>query len=185
MRELQQACPHISIRGMNLEPYSEQWTEGRYLYGNAAERLPLPDESIDFIYTIVAMYFFEDRARFIEECHRVLRPGGQMRCTFHPRLGRFGNEYDNTDAIEGLSGIETLHDLLLSLPHHRVTTESAEIAEVTVLHKDAGTQPLRLGLTPIVEKRLDYGELAGDSAEGFLRNCYRFSPDDCTALSAT
>lgn len=185
MRDLAEFCPGAVITGMNLEPYEEQLPGQNYIYGDAAVEIPLPDDSVDFIYSIVAIYFFSDRARFIEEAFRVLRPGGQLRCNLVPLWPGLPSKYQNTDVIEGLDGVDTLQGLLLSLPRHRVTTEPAEVAPMTIVHKRPGDPPLRLGLVTVPEKTVDYGDVIGEKGEGFLRNWYRFSPADCTALSGS
>jgi SAM-dependent methyltransferase len=41
-----------------------------------ATRLHFPDESLDFVYSAVTIRFMRDKALFIEEVTRVLRPGG-------------------------------------------------------------------------------------------------------------
>jgi SAM-dependent methyltransferase len=185
IRDLAQQCPRARIRGMNLKRYPEQLPNQEYIYGDASVEIPLPDDSIDLVYSIVTIYFMPDRARFIEEAFRVLKPGGQMRCNFLPIAPELPPEYENTDVVEGLDGIDTLHGLLLSLPKHDITTKPTEIHTVTIMTKRQGDPLLKLGLTPVPEKRLDYGEVAGESAEGFLRNWYSFSEIDCTALSTT
>jgi ubiquinone/menaquinone biosynthesis C-methylase UbiE len=45
-----------------------------------AERLELPDESFDFVYSVDVLHHIRDRAAAFSEAARVLRPGGRV-CT--------------------------------------------------------------------------------------------------------
>lgn len=40
--------------------------------------LPLDDNSVDYVVNIASACHYEDRAKFIEECARILKPGGKM-----------------------------------------------------------------------------------------------------------
>lgn len=42
-----------------------------------AEQMPLPDNSVDLVFSRGSIYFWKDPARGIREIHRVLRPGGK------------------------------------------------------------------------------------------------------------
>ena len=43
-----------------------------------AESLPFPDASLDVVIIFEALYYVPDAARFVDECRRVLRPGGYL-----------------------------------------------------------------------------------------------------------
>jgi len=43
-----------------------------------AQELPFPDNSKDVVVLFEAIYYLQDATRFIEECRRVLRPGGRV-----------------------------------------------------------------------------------------------------------
>lgn len=43
-----------------------------------AEQLPFADESLDVVMLFEAIYYLPDAARFVSECRRVLRAGGQV-----------------------------------------------------------------------------------------------------------
>lgn len=40
------------------------------------ENMPFPDESFDSIIVVDSFHHFRDHRRILEECHRVLKPGG-------------------------------------------------------------------------------------------------------------
>ncbi len=41
-----------------------------------AEKMPLPDNSVDLVFSRGSIWFWDDRGKGIEEIYRVLRPGG-------------------------------------------------------------------------------------------------------------
>ena len=43
----------------------------------AAERIPMPDDSVDVVVSRGSFYFWKDRAQGLREVRRVLRPGGE------------------------------------------------------------------------------------------------------------
>lgn len=47
----------------------------------AAERIPLPDDAVDFLYSVEAAQHFRDLAGFAREAARVLRAGGRLALT--------------------------------------------------------------------------------------------------------
>lgn len=42
-----------------------------------AEKMPLPDNSVDLVFSRGSIFFWDDQVKGIREIHRVLRPGGQ------------------------------------------------------------------------------------------------------------
>lgn len=44
----------------------------------SATDIPLPAQSVDAVVALECAFHFRDRARFFEEAHRVLRPGGRL-----------------------------------------------------------------------------------------------------------
>ncbi|MGE0485630.1 MAG: methyltransferase domain-containing protein [Gammaproteobacteria bacterium] len=50
----------------------------RFEVADCANRLPLPDGSVDVVVSIEAACHFADKSRFLAECRRVLRPGGRL-----------------------------------------------------------------------------------------------------------
>ncbi|MBN1857423.1 MAG: methyltransferase domain-containing protein [Dehalococcoidia bacterium] len=58
-----------------------------------AEVLPYPDESFDGVLLVTTLSFVQDPAKAIEECTRVLRPGGTLLAGIIPAESPWGREY--------------------------------------------------------------------------------------------
>lgn len=50
----------------------------RFEVADCSATLPCEDASVDVVLTIEAACHFADKRRFLQECHRVLRPGGRL-----------------------------------------------------------------------------------------------------------
>lgn len=57
---------------------------------STASSIPLPDASVDVMYTIDTVEHLSRPAEIFQECYRVLRPGGRFLVHFHPWLGPYG-----------------------------------------------------------------------------------------------
>jgi SAM-dependent methyltransferase len=57
---------------------------------STATSIPLPDASVDLLYTIDTVEHLSRPHEIFRECYRVLRPGGQFLIHFHPWLGPYG-----------------------------------------------------------------------------------------------
>lgn len=66
------------------------------IYFYDATRLHFPDESLDLIYSVVAIRFFERKAEFLEEVSRVLKPRG----TAFLHIGESGWDYPYSRACD-------------------------------------------------------------------------------------
>jgi SAM-dependent methyltransferase len=72
--------------GVDLTDYATKMTRQRFRVLNRpapicrmdAERLALPDDSFDFVWSWGVIHHSSNTRRILEEAHRVLRPGGRM-----------------------------------------------------------------------------------------------------------
>jgi len=48
-------------------------------YCDASKRLPYPDNSFDFIYSMASIYLYDKKVEFLQECNRILKKNGIAR----------------------------------------------------------------------------------------------------------
>lgn len=76
------------IDGINIVEQQLRWAR-KYIQGNglgdrirvsvaSAMDIPFTNESFDVVFSLEAAHCFIDKRRFLEEAHRVLRPGGTL-----------------------------------------------------------------------------------------------------------
>jgi ubiquinone/menaquinone biosynthesis C-methylase UbiE len=68
-------------------------TRGIDLIEGTAENLPLRSAVCDYVMMITILHLLDDVPRAIEECHRVLIPGGKIIIGYVERDGRMAREY--------------------------------------------------------------------------------------------
>lgn len=79
----------VQVRGVNICRRQLRIAERRaargplgdrvsFHWGDCSQRLPFDDASVDAIVNVESACHYSDRARFIAECHRILRPGGTL-----------------------------------------------------------------------------------------------------------
>ena len=80
---LQQACPQARVIGLDLA--SGMLAQARAQWGDRfewicapAEHMPLPDASVDLVYSSLALQWCDSFSAALAEIHRVLRPGGTV-----------------------------------------------------------------------------------------------------------
>ncbi|MFH1607700.1 MAG: class I SAM-dependent methyltransferase [archaeon] len=67
----------------------------RIIIGDAGKKIPLPNNSVDFIYSITTFFFIPNKAKAIEELYRVLKPEGKAIIHFKHYVPEFPKEYRN------------------------------------------------------------------------------------------
>jgi malonyl-CoA O-methyltransferase len=80
---LQQKFPQADIVGLDLAEGMVRFAQARHLdkfnwLCGDAEQLPLADESVDVIFSSLALQWCENMPRVLAELRRVLKPGGQL-----------------------------------------------------------------------------------------------------------
>lgn len=125
----------------------------RYVNCDASLRLPFPDNSFDFIYSIAATFFFRDKIHFLEETNRILRPGMTARLHFsHSAIeaGHYKNEpdppFDNLCEIRSSDGtVVGVEEYLSRFPFIKWVEQERGRPKYLELRKAAGK--IDLGLT--------------------------------------
>ncbi len=81
--------------GVDPSPAMMKIAATRYidLIEGTAENLPLRSAVCDFVMMITILHLLDDARRAIEECHRVLAPGGKVIIGYIERDGRMAREY--------------------------------------------------------------------------------------------
>ena len=70
--------PDTEALGRGLKAARERGFSGRVAaVVGSAERIPMPDGSVDVVVSRGSFYFWKDRAQGLREVWRILRPGGQ------------------------------------------------------------------------------------------------------------
>lgn len=79
-RALQEQCPHSSYLGLDLSEnmlcYAKDNHQGSLWLAGDAESLPFADDSLDLIFSSLAIQWCESLPRLFKEIQRVLSPGG-------------------------------------------------------------------------------------------------------------
>lgn len=69
----------LTRRGVELAQQNFKWRGLDGVFANAdAERLPVRDDSVDFIYSHGVLHHTPDTAKAVQELHRALKPGGRV-----------------------------------------------------------------------------------------------------------
>lgn len=82
-RQLGEAYPDAEITGMDLSPgmiaHARRSSGPEFCWRVAdAESIPLPDQSVDLIFSNLMLQWCQDPRVVFQECQRVLKPGGRL-----------------------------------------------------------------------------------------------------------
>jgi SAM-dependent methyltransferase len=81
------------------------------------DRIPLPDKSVDAIYTIDTVEHLSDPKAIFMEADRVLKPGGWFLVHFHPWFGPYGTHLEDIIPYPWANAIFSM-DTLLDVAAH-------------------------------------------------------------------
>jgi SAM-dependent methyltransferase len=164
-----------------------------------ATQLQCADNSIDLVYSVMVVRFIEDKAQFLEEVCRALRPGGVALV----QVGESHWKYPSGTASDDLA--LTPHPSRLVLRHGRelvpldaylklFESDSIEFEFINrprCVLKIAKRQPCRLDLRLMLDRdhtvamsRLPYRHGSGKSRGG-IRSVYHVAPDVYRQLAST
>lgn len=114
-RWLRSSGPHVlNLGGGGV--LSNRWltadvTPRSDVFMNVTKRLPMPDESVDVVYSeeVIEHIDRQSGCRMLAECFRVLKPGGTLRLTT-PSLDYFARQVlSNPNAIQEINDIFYCH----------------------------------------------------------------------------
>ena len=131
---LESSGPHIlNLGGGGV--LSHRWltvdvTPRADVFMDITEALPLPDSSIDAVYSeeVIEHIDRENGQRMLIECYRVLKPGGIIRITT-PSLDYFAK-----NALDTTNGVKTMNDIFYLHEHRFIYSEF----ELCLALKEAG-----------------------------------------------
>ncbi len=107
--------------GICVDPLCRSRTEGRFRFvqGDAASWLPLPDASVDVVTLLAVLEHIEDKESLAAEISRVLRKGGRLVLTVpHPIVD---------DILKGLVRLGLADGMAVEEHHHFDTKEVEKI----------------------------------------------------------
>ncbi|MFZ0006518.1 MAG: class I SAM-dependent methyltransferase [Methanoregula sp.] len=82
LRKARERWPHASLTG--IDPAEGMVKKARILMPDTvfivspAESIPLPDASVDLVFSTTSFHHWQDQAQGIREIRRILRPGGRF-----------------------------------------------------------------------------------------------------------
>lgn len=79
--------------------------------------IPLPDRSVDVIYTVDTVEHLSRAREILTDCHRILRPGGRMLVHFHSWLGPWGAHLEDIIPFPWPQAVFSM-DTLLNVAAH-------------------------------------------------------------------
>ncbi|MCB1859457.1 MAG: malonyl-ACP O-methyltransferase BioC [Gammaproteobacteria bacterium] len=104
------------------------------------EQLPLANQSVDLIYSNVALQWCSDFSRTLSELLRVLKPGGLlMFSTFGPdTLWELRDAWSEVDGFAHVSSFLDMHDLGDALLRTRFAEPVMDVDRITTTYTDVG-----------------------------------------------
>src|SRR5262249_30032636 len=114
----------MNFRAIGAEIDPEALQIARETYGHRIEfvrttatGIPLPDASVDVIYTIDTVEHLSRPREIFAECLRVLRPGGVFLVHFHAWLGPYGSHLEDIIPFPWANAVFSMDTLLQVAAH--------------------------------------------------------------------
>lgn len=115
---------HETFRAIGAELDPEALKIARENYGDRIEfiqtepdKIPLPDESVDVIYSIDTFEHLSKPHEILEECRRVLRPGGLLLLHFGAWLTPYGSHLEDIIPMPWANAVFSMDTLLKVAAH--------------------------------------------------------------------
>jgi malonyl-CoA O-methyltransferase len=109
-----------------------------HLLGGDAERLPLPDQSVDLVYSSLTIQWVNDIDTVLSEFRRVLKPGGMLLfSTFGPdTLKELRLSWQAVDAYSHVSPFLDMHDIGDAMMRARLAEPVMDVENFTMTYAD-------------------------------------------------
>lgn len=107
------------FRALGADMDTQALARGRATYGDkitfvqsTASSIPLPDSSVDVIYTVDTVEHLSRPREIFEDCHRILRPGGMLISHFTPWFGPWGSHLEDIITFPWAHAVFSMDTLL-------------------------------------------------------------------------
>ena len=109
-----------------------------HMLGGDAERLPLPDQSVDLLYSSLTIQWINDIDRVLSEFRRVLKPGGMLLfSTFGPdTLKELRLSWQAVDAYSHVSPFLDMHDIGDAMLRAHLAEPVMDVENFTMTYAD-------------------------------------------------
>jgi malonyl-CoA O-methyltransferase len=133
------------------------------------ERLPFANDSVDLVWSNLALQWVNDLARAFAEMHRVLKPGGLlMFSTFGPdTLRELRAAYEGTDTHTHVNRFVDMHDIGDLLVHARYADPVIDMEPFTLTYERV--RDLMRDLKSIGAHNVTHGRPAALTAKSVMR----------------
>ncbi len=125
---------HENFRAIGAELNAEALQTARENYGDRIEfvqttpdKIPLPDQSVDLIYTIDTFEHLSKPSEILQECWRILRPDGVLLLHFGAWLTPYGSHLEDIIPIPWANSVFSM-DTLLKVAAHLYDSPDYEVA---------------------------------------------------------
>ncbi len=138
---------HENFQAIGAEINPEALQEARENYGDkiqfvqtAPNSIPVPDESVDIIYTIDTFEHLSEPNDILMECHRVLRPGGKLLIHFGAWFTPYGAHLEDIIPMPWANAVFSM-DTLLNVAAHLYESPSYDVACYYIDQKTGERKP--------------------------------------------
>jgi SAM-dependent methyltransferase len=138
---------HNNFQAIGAEINPEALEVAKENYGDKIEfvqttpnSIPVPDQSVDIIYTIDTFEHLSQPNEILMECHRILRPGGKLLIHFSAWLTPYGAHLEDIIPMPWANSVFSM-DTLLQVAAHLYNSPDYDVACYYVDQKTGKRKP--------------------------------------------